>query len=57
MSLTYPCQGTPRELVAHAAAHLLALTTADGAVLVILAVTINTDAAALVVSFKPKRHG
>ncbi len=49
--------GTPRELVARAAAHLLDLTTADGAGLVILTVTADTEAALLVVSFEPKLHG
>jgi transposase len=49
--------GTPRELVARAAAHLLVLTTADGAGLVILTVTADTEAALLVVSFEPKLHG
>ena len=49
--------GTPRELVARAAAHLLVLTTADGAGLVILTVTADTETALLVVSFEPKLHG
>ena len=49
--------GTPRELVARGSAHLLVLTTADGAGLVILTVTADTEAALLVVSFEPKLHG
>ena len=49
--------GTPRELVARASAQLLVLTTADGAGLVILTVTADTEAALLVVSFEPKLHG
>ena len=46
--------GTPREFLARAAAHLLALATADGAALVILTVATDTEAAMLVVSFKPE---
>jgi hypothetical protein len=46
--------GTPREFVAGAAAHLLALATADGAVLVVLVVVIGAEAAMLVVSFEPE---
>src|SRR5689334_15951165 len=46
--------GTPREFVAGAAAHLLALATADGATLVILTVATGTEAAMLVVSFRPE---
>jgi transposase len=46
--------GTPREFVAGAAAHLLALATADGATLVILTVATATEAAMLVVSFRPE---
>ena len=42
--------GTPREFLAGASAHLLALTTADDAVLVILIVATGTEAAMLVVS-------
>jgi transposase len=45
--------GTPREFVAHASAHLLVLTTADGAVVVILAVTGGNGTAMLTVSFQP----
>ena len=46
--------GTPREFLARASAHLLALTTADGAVLVVLVVATGTEAAMLVVSFEPE---
>jgi transposase len=45
--------GTPREFVAPASAHLLVLTTADGAVVVILAVTGGNGTAMLTVSFQP----
>src|SRR5689334_22029921 len=45
--------GTPREFVAGAAAHLLALVTVDGAVLVVLAVATGTEAAMLVVTAMP----
>ena len=48
--------GTPREFLARASAHLLALTTADGAVLVILVVATGTEAAMLVVSVEPEPH-
>jgi transposase len=46
--------GTPREFVAGAAAHPLALATADGAVPVVLVVAIGAEAAILVVSFEPE---
>src|SRR5689334_22391521 len=46
--------GTPREFLARAAARLLALATADGAVLVVLVVVIGAEAAMLVVSFEPE---
>src|SRR3954454_22112541 len=49
--------GTPREFVAGAAAHLLALATADGAVLVVLVLASGTEAAMLVVSFRPEPPG
>jgi transposase len=49
--------GTPREFLARAAAHLLALTMVDGAVLVILIVVTGTEAAMLVVSFEPEPGG
>src|SRR6188508_2269961 len=39
--------GTPREFLAGASAHLLALATADGAVLVVLVVATGTEAAML----------
>jgi hypothetical protein len=46
--------GTPREFLAGAAAHLLAVATADGAVLAVLVVATGTEAAMLVVSFRPE---
>jgi transposase len=49
--------GTPREFLARAAAHLLALATADGAALVILIIATATEAAMLVVSFEPEPGG
>ena len=49
--------GTPREFVARASVHLLVLTTADGAALIILTVITDIKAAVLVVSFEPQRHG
>jgi transposase len=49
--------GTPREFVTGAAAHLLALATADGAALVILTVATAAEAAMLVVSFEPEPGG
>ena len=49
--------GTPREFLAGASAHLLLLTTADGAVLVILIVAAGTEAAMLVVTLKPEPLG
>src|SRR5689334_5811973 len=49
--------GTPREFLARAAAHLLALATADGAALVILTVATATEAAMLVGSFEPEPGG
>ena len=45
--------GTPREFLARASLHLLALATVDGTGLVILAVTNGTEAAMIVVSFSP----
>ena len=44
--------GTPRELLTPVAAYLLALTTAEGAAIVILAVVTDTEAAILTVSAK-----
>ena len=49
--------GTPREFVARASAHLLVLTTTDRAVLMILTVMTETEAAVLVVSIEPEPHG
>jgi transposase len=49
--------GTPREFLAGAAAHLLAVATADGAVLVVLTAATGTEAAMLVVSFQPEPPG
>ncbi|HET7659524.1 MAG TPA: transposase [Oryzihumus sp.] len=46
--------GTPREFLARAAAHLLVLASADGAALVVLVVATGTEAAMLVVSFRPE---
>ena len=48
--------GTPREFLARASAHLLLLTTADGAVAAILVVATGTEAAILVVSVQPEPH-
>jgi transposase len=44
--------GTPRELLTPVAAYLLALTTAEGAAIVILAVVTDAEAAILTVSAK-----
>ena len=49
--------GTPREFLAGTSAHLLLLTTADGAALVILTLATDTEAATLVVSFEPEPGG
>src|SRR3954452_14840129 len=46
--------GTPREFLAGASARLLALTTADGAVLVVLTVAAGTETAMLVVALMPE---
>ena len=48
--------GTPREFLARASAHLLLLTTADGAAAAILVVATGTEAAILVVSIQPEPH-
>ena len=48
--------GTPREFSARASAHLLVLTAAEGAVIVILAVATDTEAAMLVVSAETEPH-
>jgi transposase len=45
--------GTPREFLARASAHLLSLATADGAVLAILVVATEAEAAMLVASIEP----
>jgi transposase len=45
--------GTPREFTARVAAHLMVLTAAEGATIVILAVATDTEAAMLVVCTKP----
>ena len=48
--------GTPREFLAGASARLLALTTADAAVLVVLTVAAGTETAMLVVSCEQDLH-
>jgi transposase len=48
--------GTPRQLSARVSAHLLLLTSAEGAVIVILAVATDTEAAMLVVSAETEPH-
>src|SRR4051794_36433789 len=45
--------GTPREFLAGASARMLALTTADDAVLIVLTVAAGTETAMLVVSVQP----
>ena len=45
--------GTPREFLARGSAHLLSLATVDGAVLAILVVATEAEAAMLVVSIEP----
>ena len=49
--------GTPREFLARVSAHLLVLTAADGAAIVILTVATGTEAAMLVVSIEPEPPG
>src|SRR5690242_3021026 len=49
--------GTPREFVAGIAAHAVLLTTAEGEALVVLTVATGTEAAMLVVSFRPGPPG
>ena len=49
--------GTPRGLLAGASAYLLALTTANGAVFVILITATDSEAALLAVSCKPDPNG
>ncbi|HET6518839.1 MAG TPA: transposase [Geminicoccaceae bacterium] len=46
--------GTPREFLARAAARLLLLTTAEGAVFAVFIAVSDTDAMMLVVSFEPE---
>lgn len=46
--------GTPREFTARVVAHLMALTAAEGAAIVILAAATDTEAAMLVVSVEPQ---
>jgi hypothetical protein len=46
--------GTPREFLARASAHPLALATSDGAAPVILVVATGTEAAMLALSIEPK---
>jgi hypothetical protein len=46
--------GTPREFVAGIVAHAALLTTAEGEALLILTVVTGTEAAMLVVSFRPE---
>jgi transposase len=48
--------GTPKEFLTGVSGHLLALATADGAVLVILIAATATEAAMLAVSFEPELH-
>jgi transposase len=49
--------GTPRGLAARGSAYLLVVTTTDRAVLVVLTVMTETEAAMLVVSIEPEPHG
>jgi transposase len=49
--------GTPRGLLAGASAQLLALATAEGAVILILVAATDSEAAMLAVSCKPEPHG
>ena len=46
--------GTPRRLLAGAAAQLLALAAADGAVFIVLTIASDTETAMLVISFRPE---
>ena len=46
--------GTPRRFLAGASAQLLALATADGAIIVVLAIARHGEAAMLAVSFEPE---
>jgi transposase len=49
--------GTPREFLARAPAHLLALATANGAALVVLIIASGTETAMLVVTCEPEPSG
>jgi transposase len=49
--------GTPREFLARASAHLLALATANGAALVVLIIASGTQTAMLVVTCEPEPSG
>ena len=49
--------GTPREFLARASAHLLALATANGAALVVLIIASGTETAMLVVTCQPEPSG
>src|SRR3954469_16511601 len=49
--------GTPRELLARTAGHLLVLTAADGAVIAIPTLATDTETAMLAVSIEPDPHG
>jgi len=49
--------GTPREFLARASAHLLALATANGAALVVLIIASDTETAMLVVTCEPEPSG
>jgi hypothetical protein len=48
--------GTPREFLASTVAHLFALATAEGAVLLVLVITAGTEAAMLAAGFEPEPH-
>ncbi len=49
--------GTPREFLARASAHLLALATANGAALVVLIIASGTETAMLLVTCEPEPSG
>ena len=49
--------GAPRELLGGVSAHLMLPTTADGTFTGILILSTRTEAAMLVVPFKPDLHG
>jgi hypothetical protein len=48
--------GTPREFLASTVAHLFALATAEGAVLLVLVITAGTEVAMLAAGFEPEPH-